>query len=96
VPALGKPDVWVAGDVMLDVSCSTPRQFRRSQEDPTVPVLPHPDPSTGAPGGAANLAVNAQALGARVTLFGALYRTLSHMPCCLRRAWSPSESLQHR
>lgn len=68
--AITKPTVWVVGDSMLDVTVRS-SAFRRSPEDPAVPVLTAEfDPgSECAAGGAANVAMNLASLGCDVRLF---------------------------
>lgn len=65
-----KPRVAVYGDVMLDVSVHQD-DFRPTQEDATVRVLPVPNPDTelAVPGGTANVAANLAAMGCEVTLY---------------------------
>lgn len=60
--------VWCVGDAMVD--CDVRGPFRRTQEDPTVTVLPFPDLLTAdcAAGGAANVAVNLAAQGLQARL----------------------------
>lgn len=62
-----KPRVLCVGDAMLDVCVRRP-DFRATQEDPGVRVLPHYDlhADSCSPGGAANLAANLAALGCEV------------------------------
>lgn len=68
-----RPRVLVVGDVMLDVAVRR-AHYRRTPEDPTVPVLPAVDLAAADPavayalGGAGNLAANVAALGCTVTL----------------------------
>jgi D-beta-D-heptose 7-phosphate kinase/D-beta-D-heptose 1-phosphate adenosyltransferase len=60
-----QPKVWCIGDSILDISVYSDR-FRRTQEDPLIPVFPTPSPLAPAMcGGAANLAANLVAMGCK-------------------------------